>query len=407
MSEMPFLFCKGKAVSYSELLCYVGNAKTCKCVLSAKDVKQFFFELVCALAYGKDICLVDFDATQSELFALGIEDAEKAQAICETKKIDSPLALLECVKNSTSKITLFTSGTTGLPKKVIHTVKTLSRAVRISEKYAKHVWGFAYNPTHIAGLQVFLQAIFNLNEIVFLFGEMPDKIFSLIDSKKITHISATPTFYRMLLGKDSVFKSVLRITCGGEKSDNILYAKLAKLFPCAKINNIYAATEFGTLLVCSGEYFSIPNSLSDKIKVQNNSLFVHKSLMGISDSLPDFGEWYKTGDLVEFVDTEKTKFRFIARQCNLVNTGGYKVNIEEVEDVLRQMPQVADAAVYGQKNSVIGNILCADIKPAKNAELEIPQIRQFLAARLQPFKIPRKITFVESLKQTATGKLKR
>ncbi len=407
MSEKGFLFCDDKAVSYPELLCYVRNAKTCKCALSAKDVKQFFFELVCALAYGKDICLVDSDTTQSELFALGIEDAEKAQAICETKKIDSLLALLECVKNSPSKITLFTSGTTGLPKKVVHTVKTLSRAVRVSEKYARHVWGFAYNPTHMAGLQVFLQAFFNLNEIVFLFGETPEKIFSLIDSKKITHISATPTFYRMLSGKDSAFKSVLRATCGGEKSDNILYAKLAKLFPRAKINNIYAATEFGTLLVCGGEYFSVPNSLAGKIKVKNNSLFVHKSLMGISDSLPDVGDWYNTGDLVEFVDAEKMKFRFVAPQCSLVNTGGYKVNTEEVEDALRQMPQVADAVVCGQKNSVIGNILCANIKLAKGASLEIPQIREFLAARLQPFKIPRKITFVESLKQTATGKLKR
>ena len=64
-------------------------------------------------------------------------------------------------------------------------------------------------------------------------------------------------------------------------------------------------------------------------------------------------------------------------------------------------------AVYGQKNSVIGNILCADIKLAKGAFLDIPQIRNFLADKLQPFKIPRKITFVESLKQTATGKLKR
>lgn len=407
MSELPFLFCNGKAVSYSELLCFVCNAKNCKCVLSAKDTKQFFFELVCTLAYGNDICLVDSDTTQSELFALGIKNAEKTQAICEAKKINSLSDLLECVKNSPSKITLFTSGTTGLPKKVIHTVKTLSRAVRVSEKYKAHIWGFAYNPTHIAGLQVFLQAFFNLNEIVFLFGETPERIFSLVDSKKITHISATPTFYRMLLGKDSAFKSVLRITCGGEKSDNVLYAKLAKQFPCAKINNIYAATEFGTLLVCSGEYFSVPNSLADKIKVQNNNLYVHKSLMGVSDLLPDFGEWYKTGDLVEFVDPEKTKFRFIARQCNLVNTGGYKVNIEEVEDALRQMPQVADVAVYGQKNSVIGNILCADIKLAKNAELEIPQIRNFLTEKLQPFKIPRKITFVESLKQTATGKLKR
>ncbi len=407
MSERPFLFCEDKLVPYSELLCFVRNAKSCKKVLTAKELKRFFFDFVCALAYGKDICLVDFDTTQSELSAMGVDGAEETQQGCGGQKIDSLSDLLYWVKNSESKITLFTSGTTGLPKKVVHTVKTLSRAVRVSEKYAGHVWGFAYNPTHMAGLQVFLQAFFNLNEIVFLFGQSEGKIFSLINARKITHISATPTFYRMLPCAAAAFNSVLRITCGGEKSDNALYARLAKIFPRAKINNIYAATEFGTLLVCSGEYFSIPPAYADKIKVRGNALLVHKSLMGVEDSLPSVGDWYNTGDLVEFADPEKTKFRFIARQCNLVNTGGYKVNIEEVEDVLRLMPQVADAAVYGQKNSVIGNILCADIKLAKGAFLDIPQIRNFLADKLQPFKIPRKITFVESLKQTATGKLKR
>jgi len=53
------------------------------------------------------------------------------------------------------KIGLYTSGTTGRPKKVYHTFASLTRNVKTGDKYADNVWAFAYNPTHVAGVQVF------------------------------------------------------------------------------------------------------------------------------------------------------------------------------------------------------------------------------------------------------------
>ena len=81
--------------------------------------------------------------------------------------------------------------------------------------------------------------------------------------------------------------------------------------------------------------------------------------------------------------------------------------LKEVEDALRSMPEVADALAFGQKNSVLGNILCADIKLKEGAQADVARIRNFLADKLQPFKIPRKIRFVVSMESTATGKIKR
>jgi acyl-coenzyme A synthetase/AMP-(fatty) acid ligase len=87
--------------------------------------------------------------------------------------------------------------------------------------------------------------------------------------------------------------------------------------------------------------------------------------------------------------------------------GGYKVNPEEIETVITQIAGVEQAIVYGRPNSILGNILCADVKLEKNISLSELHIRQYLIGKLQDYKIPRKIQFVESFKLTKTGKIKR
>lgn len=83
--------------------------------------------------------------------------------------------------------------------KVIHSVQGLTRSVRCAERYQWQVWAYAYNPTHMAGLQVFFQAFENQNTLVNVFGLARNEVYSLIEKYSVTHISATPTFYRLLL----------------------------------------------------------------------------------------------------------------------------------------------------------------------------------------------------------------
>ena len=70
---------------------------------------------------------------------------------------------------SNSKLIMFTSGTTGVPKSIEHSMESLTRNIKIDTKFLNNVWGFAYNPTHMAGIQVFFQAFFNKNTIVKIF----------------------------------------------------------------------------------------------------------------------------------------------------------------------------------------------------------------------------------------------
>ena len=109
---------------------------------------------------------------------------------------------------------------------------------------------------------------------------------------------------------------------------------------------------------------------------------------------------------MELVSAEPLRFRIVARDRDWVNVGGSKVNPHEVEAVLCGHPGVIQARVFGRKNSVVGNILCAEIVARPPAPTEA-DLRSFAAERLQPFKVPRMIRFVDGLGTMRTGKLSR
>ena len=93
------------------------------------------------------------------------------------------------------------------------------------------------------------------------------------------------------------------------------------------------------------------------------------------------------------------------RISEIINIGGYNVNPIEVEESILSLNYIESVRVYGRDNSVMGKILCADIK--SDIQIEVPEIRKILASKLQPFKIPRIIKQVGDICLTRTGKTKR
>jgi acyl-coenzyme A synthetase/AMP-(fatty) acid ligase len=401
-----FLIDKDIIYTYDDLLYKINQSELYYPLLKTNCLFEYCSNLLLALISDKPLVLLDSDLNPKEID--GIEENRVNTPISLKKSYFSSIEnVIAQLNRSASEITLFTSGTTGQPKKVTHTVRTLTRLTRVSEQYKNQIWAFAYNPTHIAGLQVFFQTFENMNTIVNVFNAARVDVYAAIEKYRITHISATPTFYRLLLPVEQSYRHVQRITLGGEKSDQKLYDSVLQIFPHAKINNIYASTEAGSLFVAKGEYFQIPESLIDNIMVEDGELLLHKSLLGMSDSFDISNDYYRTGDVIEWVDIEKRLFRFKSRKNELVNVGGYKVNPEEVESVILQINGIEQVIVYGKPNSVLGNVLCADVKLEKNINLSELHIRQYLSSKLQDYKIPRRIQFVESFGLTRTGKIKR
>lgn len=402
---MVFLY-DDKAYSYDDLLVAVSGSGSYCPMFRSRELFPYFANLVKALAAGMPVTLIDSDINASEIEGVDEHDIniEKMFDAREYKSVEEVIA---AVRQSVSEITIFTSGTTGQPKKVVHNISTLTRSVRLGEKYTNQVWAYAYNPTHMAGLQVFFQAFENQNTLVNVFGKSREDVYQQISDKQITHISATPTFYRLLLPYENAYESVVRVTLGGEKSDQRLYDAIGKIFPNARINNVYASTEAGSLFAAKDDCFQIPESIRDKFKVLDDELLIHKSLLGNSDSFQFTDGFYHSGDLIEWVDKEMGLFRFKSRKNELINVGGYKVNPAEVESAIMAMEGIRQALVYGKANSVLGNVLCADIQLGEGFSLTDLEVRKALSSRLQDFKIPRRIKFVEELSLTRTGKLKR
>lgn len=403
-----FLIDDHNSFDYSSLLVTVSSAKSYYPYFKTIDIKDLFINLIIAIINDLPLTLIDSDLNESELSALGLNSINKPVELKTNNTIVESSQLTKRVLESKSEITLFTSGTTGQPKKVVHSLNGLTRFVKNDNKHSHDVWGFAYNPTHIAGLQVFLQALININTIIILFNKEKEQIFDFIDKYKITHLSATPTFYRLICSSEKSFTFTKKITLGGERSSESLYAKINALFPNAKISNIYASTEAGSLLLSKNDLFKIPEEYNKQIVIsEENELLIHKSLIGNSEIIVIDNGYYATGDIVEWVDKDGGFFRISQRKNELINTGGYKVNPVEIEEVIRLIRGVEDVLVFGKPNSVLGNILCADIKVNDEFKLDELGVRAHLSSLLQSFKIPRKLNFVDSIKQTRTGKAKR
>ncbi|WP_292595212.1 ANL family adenylate-forming protein [Mesotoga sp. UBA5847] len=397
------------AKTYGDLVGDLISVRAVPRFLNHDNPYELYVSLLASIVFSKNVDILDSDLSRTERENLGIgENHDYEMHFSETpEEIGSPQKLVNLVSSAAIswRLGIYTSGTTGRPKRIEHTMESLTRACKIDDRYSDSVWAFAYNPTHFAGLQVFFQAFLNLNTIVYVFETTPSKILPTMEESSVTHISATPTFYRsFVFTSEKVNEKVLGVTMGGEKFDTSLVERISSVFPNARIRNIYASSEAGSLFASTGDVFTIPSRFSGKVLIgDDGELLIHKSLLGISDDIILEGEWYHTGDVVERLD--ENTFTFISRKTEMINVGGYKVNPHEVEKAIREIEGVLDVRVFGRSNRVTGNIVVAEIV-AKNAE-EKPYIENEIGKlnkHLQSWKVPRIVNFVDSIEQTRTGK---
>jgi acyl-coenzyme A synthetase/AMP-(fatty) acid ligase len=390
--------------TYQQLFNFLNSTEPVIINFKQKQTSLYLFNFIKAICNQIDLTLLDLDFTNEEVLNLTQKNYEPIVIQKQFIEIQNIEDLKTHLQNSKSILSIFTSGTTGQPKVVEHTVQNLIRNTKIGPKYQGNCWGLAYNPTHIAGVQVLFQALLNGCSLINLFEATRNEVYDSIKLNGITHISATPTFFRLLLPFEQQCENIQNISIGGEKSSEILIENLKKIFPFARINNIYASTEAGSLFASHGVGFKIPNSKKEYIKIEKNEIYVHQTLLGNSKELQN-ETWFSTGDLIEWINEEEGYFKIISRKNELLNIGGNKVNPAEVEQCLEAIDGIKEAYVYGRPNSVLGTILCCDICCEENiSELDI---KQQLKEKLQPIKIPRKFYFKTAMEVTRNGKIKR
>jgi len=304
--------------------------------------------------------------------------------------------------NSKSSLSIFTSGTTGTPKKIKHQIYNLTSV--FSDRQTKYTWGLTYLPFKMAGIQVILSAASSGDNLVIPTNQTPSSMSNIFIQYNVDAISATPSMWRTILSsKKSGDIQLIQCSLGGEIADQSTLSKIEAIYPHAKITHIYASTEIGV-------GFSVTDVLSGfPIKFLNSN---HKKFpkMKIKDDTLHFYKdniWQDSGDMVKLV---KERVFFLGRSSGSINVGGNKVMPESVEDVIRTMDFVKEANVYAESNNLLGNIVKADVELfANNTEKESvlkKRIRELCVKKLPKYSVPVKIAF-DKIELTESGKIKR
>jgi acyl-CoA synthetase (AMP-forming)/AMP-acid ligase II len=115
--------------------------------------------------------------------------------------------------------------------------------------------------------------------------------------------------------------------------------------------------------------------------------------------------WFRTGDQ-GFLDDEGY-LRLTGRLKELINRGGEKISPLEVEGVLLDHPMVAQAIAFATSHPMLGEEVAAAVVLRDGAHPGEHELREFVAARLAQFKVPRKVVFLDAIPKGPTGKPQR
>jgi acyl-CoA synthetase (AMP-forming)/AMP-acid ligase II len=116
------------------------------------------------------------------------------------------------------------------------------------------------------------------------------------------------------------------------------------------------------------------------------------------------GGWFRTGDQ-GYLDPDGYLF-LTGRLKELINRGGEKISPREVDEALLRHPDVEEALAFALPHPLLGEEVAAAVTVTGDAPSE-GELRDFVRARLAPFKVPRRIVFVDEIPRGPTGKLQR
>src|SRR5271157_1498500 len=330
--------------------------------------------------------------------------------------------------------TLFTSGTTGQPKTVVHSLESLSGHLPAgSPSGTVPVWSTFYDIRRYGGLQMLLRALVGGGSLVLSNPhESPGAFLSRAGACGVTHILGTPSHWRRALMTGEAGKiSPVYIRLSGEVADQTILDRLREMYPHATIAHAFASTEAGVAFEVQDGQSGFPANLVDSVgsetelRVIDSSLRIRsprlakRYLSGSTSGLMDEHGFIDTGDIVEL---RGDRYYFVGRKEGVINIGAQKVHPEEVEAVINRHPGVELSFVKSRRSPITGAIIAAEVVmksqvvpacrgslPTQAAGLTnlIEEILVMCRAALPAHKVPATIRIVPALDIAPSGKLAR
>ena len=300
-------------------------------------------------------------------------------------------------------LVIFSSGSTGVSKGVLHDFSMLAENYRVARRRKCTLTFLLFD--HIGGIDTLLNTFSSGGSIVTLQSREPEAVCAAIARHRVHTLPTSPTFLNMLLISESYARhdmtSLKVIAYGTEPMPQSTLQRLNEAFPSVSLVQTYGLSELGVLRSRSKDSGSLWLQFLDvecETKVVDGVLWVRmkSAMLGYLNApeLVDEDGWLNTEDAVE-VDGDF--IRILGRARELINVGGQKVYPAEVEAVLLRLDNVRDAAVYAEPNALVGQIVAARLNLIEPETLDSfkRRLRAFARQHLEPYKIPVRIEIVD------------
>lgn len=294
-------------------------------------------------------------------------------------------------------LVLFSTGTTGRPKAILHDLTQFMKRFETPRPTLKTINFLLFD--HIGGLNTLLHTLFNKGTIVAPKTRNVQDILNVCKKYNVELLPTTPTFLRMMLFSESIPKDIPKslkiITYGTERMDQSTLDHLCKLLPHVDFRQTFGMSELGIVRVKSQSR----NSLFMKIggegvetRVKDNVLEIRSQtrMLGYLNSDNPFYDngWFNTGDIVE----EKNDYiKVIGRTNEVINVGGLKFMASEVEKVALQFEGVELAKAEGNFNPITGQHVELTIQSSPNIDFDKAKLGAFLKNVLPSHMLPKRL----------------
>ena len=340
---------------------------------------------------------------------------------------------------STIAFWLYSSGTTGLPKGVMHRHDSL-RAT--ADTYARTVLGTTPEDRFLSVAKLFFAYGLG-NSLTFPFAvggtailnpdrPTPPGMLQLVADERPTLFFASPGFVAAILDADpdpDVFAPVRATMTAGESLPGDLHRRFSRAFGHDVLDGIGTTEALHIFLSnrpddqvagssgrpVDGYEAKLLDDAGSDVTEPDTPGYLHVRGPSIADgywqrpeqtaaSFLDEG-WLRTGDVYTW--SADGHWTFLGRNNDMIKAGGIWVSPAEVESVLIEHPDVLEAAVVGARDESGLEQTVAFVVARTGRSIDPDEIERHCRAKMAAFKRPRKLCVVDELPKTATGKIRR
>jgi cyclohexanecarboxylate-CoA ligase len=340
---------------------------------------------------------------------------------------NSPAAELPTLNPDAVRMILYTSGTSGQPKGVLHSHNSMHALICQLHDYWQVQPGDRFlvpSPVaHIGGsIYAFECPLLLGTSTVLMERWNADKAVELIRARRCTHIAgATPFLEQLLTAAERAgtrLPELKLFICGGASVSPSLIRRAADYFERAAVTRVYGSTEVPVTTVGAPHnpghaadtdgragFARIRLSDSDgEIKACGPQMLVGYLHPEDEAGSFDVDGYFRTGDLARWVDDDYLVVT--GRAKDVIIRNGENIAPKEIEDILIDHPGIAEIAVVGVPDTRTGERACAVIVPTDQPRPDVASLRSFLQAQgIATFKAPEQVVIWEHLPRNDAGKV--